>query len=101
MATATATSQSSIEALYYRLPTYARPYLSNGDVSHLKDEELEALEDLEQAASCIAREEGATSWHWDCYDDGYDLATTNDLHGDMGLLGGETCMVRFVMVFNR
>jgi hypothetical protein len=54
----------NIDTINWTIPDFLLPSLFNGDNSGLTDDEVAALEDIEEQAQKIAAAAGADSWHW-------------------------------------
>lgn len=91
-------TDTRIEHIAFSLPCWAIPAITHSDISALEDNEIEAVNELTREADRLARDNGASHWHWSPrYDAG--IAPANDMPGDTGKLMGPVQVVDLALVY--
>ena len=68
----------------YHIADYYLPYLINGDASELSNAEREELDEFEQFAQNLAKEDGFTVGHWAVQDnENYGMCEVSDKLGNV------------------
>ena len=84
------------ESVTYAIPTWAIPYLFNGDLSGYTDEEERAVIQFEQDCNEYARQQGASHCHFmDGESDPY-FSHCNDV---TGFVGGDVEEIDLILMF--